>query len=223
MSNPTNKNSRLLAAADIHGYKEELSLLLKEADYDPLQDRLILLGDYIDADKPSTWDTLDLIYQLVAGGAQALLGNQELRLLTSTKQRESLNPDTVEWLEQLPLYVIDGRYLFVHAGIRPGIPLSLQSPIDLTEIRDEFIPKPLSVQDEAQQYIIIFGHTPTFKLHAPAGEPWLGSRRIAIDTGAKHGYRLSLIDVSNHISYSCSTAPHERCGDLQITTIPKPY
>ncbi|WP_053372048.1 metallophosphoesterase [Paenibacillus sp. FJAT-27812] len=215
MHNPAKTNSRLLAVADIHGYKEELLDLLQKASYNPLQDQLILLGDYIDADNPDTWGTLDTVRRLVAEGAAALLGNQELRLLASTKSSKTLNASTKAWLRKLSLYFIQGPYLFVHAGIRPGVPLHKQNSADLTEIRDEFIYTPLSEQDEARPYTIIFGHTPTFKLDAP-GTIWQGERRLAIDTGAKHGYRLTLLDVSGKLSYSCSTSPGSRGGDFRI-------
>jgi serine/threonine protein phosphatase 1 len=218
LHNPTQTNSRLLAVADIHGYKEELLYLLQEAAYNPHQDQLILLGDYIDADNPATWSTLDTVRQLVAEGAAALLGNQELRLLASAKSSKTLSAGTKEWLRRLPLYFIQGSYLFVHAGIRPGVPLDQQRPSDLTEIRDEFIYTSLSEQDEAQPYTIIFGHTPTFKLDSP-GTIWQGERRFAIDTGAKHGYRLTLLDVSSKLSYSCSTSPKSRGGDFRIAAL----
>lgn len=217
MYNPTKTDSRLLAIADIHGYEEELLLLLQEAAYNPHHDRLILLGDYIDADRPATWGTLDTIHQLINEGAQALLGNQELRLLASAESSSALHPETKEWLHKLSLYVVVGQYLFVHAGIRPGVPLHEQKKKDLTEIRDEFIYTPLPDSDEAQSYTIIFGHTPTFKLDASSpGAIWHGNRRLAIDTGAKHGCRLTLLDVSSQLSYSCSTAPESRGGDFKL-------
>ncbi|WP_054025203.1 metallophosphoesterase [Bacillus sp. FJAT-28004] len=223
MLNPTKTDSRLLAIADIHGYQEELMLLLKEAAYNPHHDRLILLGDYIDADRPATWGTLDTVHQLITEGARALLGNQELRLLASAKSSRALHPETKEWLRELPLYLVDGQYLFVHAGIRPGVPLHEQKTKDLTEIRDEFIYAPLSGADEAQSYTIIFGHTPTFKLDASSpGAIWQGNRRFAIDTGAKHGCRLTLLDVSSQLSYSCSTAPESGCGDFRLEKLKTP-
>ncbi|WP_162341228.1 metallophosphoesterase [Paenibacillus paridis] len=223
MPTPTIKHSRLLAAADIHGYKDELSLLLKEANYNPLHDQLILLGDYIDADDPATWGTLDTVRQLAAEGALVLPGNQELRLLANMEHQPSFPSGTLQWLEQLPLYIVEENFLFVHAGLRPGIPLNKQSAKDLTEIRDDFINQPLAEHDEALAYVIIFGHTPTFKLGAPAGELWAGNRRLAIDTGAKHGCRLSLLDVGQLIRYSCSTAAHSRGGDLRRESLSHPF
>lgn len=212
---PANADNRLLAIADIHGCHEELLLLLREAAYNPAQDKLILLGDYINADDKATWNTLSLIRQLVASGARALAGNQELRLLASDSNARLLEPSVKHWLQELPFYHLEAPYLFVHAGIRPGVPLLKQSRQDLTEIRDAFIHNDLAEHDDCKPYIVIFGHTPTFKLKAIPGSIWQGQRKIGIDTGAKHGYRLTLLDLSGQMSYSCSTAPGARSSDLR--------
>ncbi|WP_171056353.1 metallophosphoesterase [Paenibacillus sinopodophylli] len=217
---PIISESRLLAIADIHGYHEELLLLLQKASYNPLKDQLILLGDYIDADEPATWRSLSIIKQLASEGAKALLGNQELKLLAAERRDKRLSLPHQQWLQSLPFYHLDRTYLFVHAGIRPGIPLAKQSHKDLTEIRDGFIYEKLTLQDECQPYVIIFGHTPTFKLKVQPGELWHGDRRIAIDTGAKHGYRLTLLDLTSKLSYSCSTASTSRGGHMRITSLP---
>ena len=39
----------------------------------------------------------------------------------------------------MPLHHSEGDYLFVHAGVRPGIPLDKQSPEDLMQIREDFL------------------------------------------------------------------------------------
>lgn len=65
-----------------------------------------------------------------------------------------------------------GDFLFVHAGIRPGIPLPQQDPQDLCWIRDEFLD---STADHG--VMVVHGHTPV--LH-----PQIHANRINIDTGA---------------------------------------
>ena len=42
-----------------------------------------------------------------------------------------------EFLNNLQLYFESDDYLFVHAGIRPNVPLDLQDPHDLVWIREE--------------------------------------------------------------------------------------
>lgn len=65
-----------------------------------------------------------------------------------------------------------GDYLFVHAGIRPGIPLERQQPRDLRWIREPFLSDP---RDHGM--MIVHGHTIT-------DEPDVRSNRIGIDTGS---------------------------------------
>lgn len=87
----------------------------------------------------------------------------------------------VEFMRKLPLTHIEGDYLFVHAGIRPGIPLERQQRDDLLWIRDEFL---YSTKDHGK--IVVHGHTIS---EAPDQQP----NRIGIDTGAFHTDRLTCL------------------------------
>ena len=217
------KNSatmRLLVISDIHGHQEGLELLLHKAGYKPAADQLVLLGDYIDKD-PLTWSTLAFIKKLVDESAQAVPGNLEMGLLAmlAAQQDEQerveaavRGKDVLDWLAQLPGYIVSAPYLFVHAGVRPGVPLSEQSMKDMTEIREAF----WGTEEQATGYTVVFGHTPTFKLGASDGQIWRRSGKIGIDTGAKHGCRLTLLDLQEGMSYSCSTAADSLYKDVQI-------
>ncbi|MFB5675220.1 metallophosphoesterase [Paenibacillus terreus] len=216
MLNPTENAGRLLVISDIHGHKHGLSLLLSEAAYNPRQDRLILGGDYIN-DTPDTWDTLETIQALVQSGAQAILGNKETKLMKQPKEKTKTVRTLIDWLNTLPAYIEEDGFLFVHAGFRPGVPLEEQSLKDMTEIREEFWGESDSVAD--QSGTVIFGHTPTFRMGASPGELWRANRKIGIDTGAKHGCRLTLLDVHAQITYSCSTAADRMYEDLRIQNL----
>lgn len=229
---------RVLAISDIHGYKDGLLRLLQNANYDPSRDQLLLLGDYIDADNAVSWDTLDLVRELTESGAIAIPGNQELKLASladrsRSRRRRSSLPSKInryeKWILSLPLYVIHNHILFVHAGIRPEVPLTQQSVRDLTEVRELFFNCPhdklaaLIDQDESNREgtlwrSIMFGHTPTFKLGGDPGQIWSDSRRIGIDTGSKHGYRLTLLDLDGGSTYSCATSPGYQSSDFRIGT-----
>jgi len=78
----------------------------------------------------------------------------------------------VEFLEQLELSFETGDYLFVHAGVRPGIPLDQQSVEDLLLIREPF----LSWRRDLGR-VVVHGHT-------VETEPVVRNNRIGIDTGA---------------------------------------
>jgi serine/threonine protein phosphatase 1 len=76
------------------------------------------------------------------------------------------------FLAALTLAHEEGDYLFVHAGIRPGLPLRAQNPADLLWIRDEFLS---SSADFGK--IIVHGHS-------ISARPDVQRNRIGIDTGA---------------------------------------
>jgi len=216
-------SSRLLAISDIHGHQEGLELLLHKAGYKPAADQLVLLGDYIDKD-PLTWSTLAYVKKLVEEGAQAVPGNLEMGLLAQLAahgdgldrfEAAVRGKGVLDWLTQLPAYIVSTPYLFVHAGVRPGVPLSEQSMKDMTEIREDF----WGAEAQATGYTVVFGHTPTFKLGAPDGQIWRRPGKIGIDTGAKHGCRLTLLDLQEGTSYSCSTATDSLYKDVQIRSV----
>jgi len=76
-----------------------------------------------------------------------------------------------------------GDFFFVHAGVRPGVPLGEQREADLLWIRDEF----LESSEDFGKYIV-HGHT-------PVREPDIRANRINIDTGAYATGNLTLLSV----------------------------
>jgi serine/threonine protein phosphatase 1 len=76
-----------------------------------------------------------------------------------------------------------GDFFFVHAGVRPRVPLDQQHEDDLLWIRDEFL-----LYEEDFGKLIIHGHT-------PVSEPDIRPNRINIDTGAYATGRLTGIVI----------------------------
>lgn len=76
-----------------------------------------------------------------------------------------------------------GDYLFVHAGIRPGVPLAEQDISDLRWIREDFLDCPAD-----HGVVVVHGHT-IFE------EPDDQGNRIGIDTGAYRTGRLTAIGI----------------------------
>lgn len=77
--------------------------------------------------------------------------------------------------------IVEGSYVFVHAGIRPGVPLEEQQSSDLRWIREEFLrmPRPL-----VPGMVIVHGHTICEDVIEQPG-------RIGLDTGAYRSGVLS--------------------------------
>ncbi|MEK4090937.1 metallophosphoesterase family protein [Viridibacillus sp. FSL H8-0110] len=67
---------KTILISDIHGELKKFQELLTLANYSPDEDRLVLLGDYIDRG-PDSADVLDLIMKLQQNGAIVLIGNHE--------------------------------------------------------------------------------------------------------------------------------------------------
>ena len=90
----------------------------------------------------------------------------------SAELRARLPDAHLRFLQALPMTYRAGGYLFVHAGIRPGIELSQQAEDDLMWIRDPFLRSPYD-----HGYVVVHGHS-------PVDAPEVRFNRINIDTGA---------------------------------------
>ncbi|MGG3306962.1 metallophosphoesterase [Paenibacillus lautus] len=209
--------SQVYAVSDVHGYGYLLETLLRHVHYDPEVDRLFLLGDYVNKG-PDSGGTLDYVKELCDSGAVALQGNNERKWLHQVPAHAGFPAS--QWLQYqqfiaaMPLWTEYDEYLFVHAGIRPGITLHAQSPEELTEIREPFFLSPQWLDKT-----IVFGHTSTFRLGVPPEELWYGDGKLGIDTGAGHGYYLSLVNLTSGIQWSISVTRPENiaCRKMKIT------
>lgn len=101
---------------------------------------------------------------------QAQLSRDLARILPVTHRR---------FLAALEPSFVCGDYLFVHAGVRPLVPLRQQKEDDLLWIRDEFL-----LWEEKFEKVVVHGHT-------PVQAPDIRTNRINIDTGAFATGRLT--------------------------------
>ncbi len=76
--------TRILAISDIHGELELLEELLIKVKFDATQDKLFLLGDYIDRG-PASCGVLNIVAELQATGARVLMGNHEALMLKACR------------------------------------------------------------------------------------------------------------------------------------------
>ncbi|MDP9096559.1 MAG: metallophosphoesterase [Pseudomonadota bacterium] len=100
----------------------------------------------------------------------------------------------LQFLRQLVPKVQIGRYLFVHAGVRPGVRLPMQSLADLLWIREGFLDWEGTMLPDAPSLRVVHGHTPSL-------EPELRPNRLGIDTNAARGGKLTCAALSSDSVY----------------------
>ncbi len=86
--------------------------------------------------------------------------------------RRNLPTEHLEFFRDLDLVATFGDYLFVHAGLKPGVAIAKQKRTDLLWIRDEFLNSNANFGK-----IVVHGHTPSNHIE-------VRRNRIGIDTGA---------------------------------------
>jgi len=90
----------------------------------------------------------------------------------------------LDLLDDLPICVSLPKFFFVHAGIRPGVPLDRQEDEDLIWIRAPFLNARL-----AGDITVVHGHTPVDAIDIAPG-------RIDIDTGCFRSGVLTALRVT---------------------------
>ena len=98
-----------------------------------------------------------------------------------------------DFLDGFEDLVISGDYAFVHAGIRPEVPIEDQVPADLRWIRGSFL-------DHRRPHpkMIVHGHTITDDIDRRAN-------RIGIDTGAYASGKLSALGLEGTDAWTLQT------------------
>ena len=116
--------------------------------------------------------------------------------------RAAIPPAHLDFLESFADTFRFGDYLFVHAGIRPGVELDHQDQFDLRWIREPFLS-----DEKAHGLVVVHGHTVV-----PAVEE--RPNRIGLDTGAYQSGVLTALAVEEGERWYLSTAdaagPRER-------------
>ena len=211
----------IYAIGDIHGCLSHLEHLIDLVNPDLDRHRLIFMGDYIDRG-PDSAGVVDFIIDLKKRynpeNIICLMGNHERMFLdyldgkdemlflmnggvTTTasywgeygdRLNRRLPPEHWEFYQTLKLYYETDDYIFVHAGLKPGLPLENQQEEDLLWIRKEFIS---SDYDFGRR--VIFGHT-------PMRSPLVRANKIGIDTGAVYGNKLTCVVLPDEKFYAVS-------------------
>jgi len=210
---------RVYAIGDIHGCDAQLAnlheIIAEDFARRPVDHAVLLhIGDYVDRGA----DTAGVLRRLLPGSPVAgmsvvnLVGNHDETMLHALfgdrpaatdwlfaggrpalesygvdpdSPRESwperVPPEHLDWLRSLTLTHREGGYFFVHGGVRPGVPLELQVREDLLRMRQPFL-----YSDADFGAVVVHGHS-------PVKEPVVRHNRVAIDTGAVFGGKLTAL------------------------------
>ena len=183
--------ARLIGISNIHGEYEKLCTVIDKIA-PKNDDTFIFMGDYIDRGAKSKEVVDKLISMQKICNCVYLIGSHEYALLHANSDEyynylfwnyggvqtaesygsfENILKVHGDFFKKLKFYYINGKYLFIHAGIRNGIPLEKQSEVDMVYIRKDFYNNKHDLP-----YKIIFGHTEFEK-------PLIQEDKICIDTG----------------------------------------
>jgi diadenosine tetraphosphatase ApaH/serine/threonine PP2A family protein phosphatase len=135
---------RTIIVGDIHGCIDEFEELIRVIQYNKNSDRLILLGDLIDRGP----DSLAVVQKARKMGLECVMGNHEYKFLKWWKSTGSqadvydrkdfytqFTDEDVNYIFRMPTYIKLEGAVIVHAGVKPGIPISAQSKDDLMYLR----------------------------------------------------------------------------------------
>jgi serine/threonine protein phosphatase 1 len=210
---------KIFAIGDIHGCYDRLKTLMGKIPIDYSRDTLVFIGDYIDRGphpfevvdyliklknrfpdviflKGNHEDMLDKFlsgadrYTYLLNGGQQTLDSYLIKPVQADQSEFfPIPPEHMEFFKSLRLFYETEEFIFVHAGLRPRVPLESQNTEDLLWIRNKFVS---SKYDFGKR--VIFGHTP---LKKPLVEP----NKIGIDTGAVYGNALTCVQLPDLVFF----------------------
>ncbi|MDC7786726.1 metallophosphoesterase family protein [Rhodoplanes sp. TEM] len=133
-----------------------------------------------------TWRQFGGLETLMSYGVRPSLAPAEADPIQLSRALSRALPDRHHafFATLMPFFSL-GDYFFVHAGVRPGVPLERQAETDLLWIRQDFL-----LSEDWHGKMIVHGHT-------PVREPEFLANRINIDTGAYATGRLTCLIVEH--------------------------
>lgn len=123
--------------------------------------------------------------------------------------RRAVPAEDLAFIRSFEDQVMIGDYLFVHAGVRPDVPLDQQRRADLRWIREPFLNHPHSFGP-----VVVHGHTITDRAHQ-------AHNRIGIDTGAYRTGRLTALGLEGTERWFIDAATDED-GTMAVSQRSKP-
>jgi len=225
------------AITDIHGNARAFLKLLDHVDPDPEQ--MVILGDLGDRGLQTfeVYEEVSLLmeegcrvirgnhdewYEQHLNAKSTYFLSDEVGGSTTVKSFENAvqkhGYSKVEGIRRnvfrnLMPYLETEDFIFVHAGIDPRLPdMSRQTSNTLQFGCDAWRNPTL---EHSFDQVVVFGHTPTYSIHKNISEDdatvWFSRarRKMAIDTGAGFGNRLTMVDLQKGKAYAYDFAERD--------------
>jgi len=122
------------------------------------------------------------------GGNKTILSYQK-KSIGMEKTSDMFPESHISFLKQTKLYYETDKYIFVHAGANPLVPMKEHKEDYLLWVRENFI-----IDETPWPKKVIFGHT-------PHEEPLVMSNKIGIDTGAVWDGKLTCLELPSEKFY----------------------
>jgi serine/threonine protein phosphatase 1 len=159
-------------------------------NHDRLMHRFVMAPDWHD---PALRAGMNWLHDLIGGRATlASYGVTRIESLTQAQAaaRDHIDVEDLNFIAARPCHFSCGQVVFVHAGIRPGIPLEDQTEQDLVWIRDPFLH---DTRDHGP--LVVHGHTALTR-------PMHYRNRLNIDSGAAYGGPLTAIVIEGRDTFA---------------------
>lgn len=207
-------SKRLLAIGDSHGCFRQLYNLVTEIIHLTMEDKLVMLGDYIDRGAESK-EVLDLIMELISDGYDIvpLMGNHEDMMINAHRSpldnynwmlnggdetlrsfgvvsAKEIDKIYIDFISAMPLYHIIGNFIFVHGGFNDDIDDPFEDEYSMMWERRFEYHSPVF-----KGKTIVHGHRP-HALRELKDELKLSPSVINIDTGCVYGKDYGLGDLT---------------------------
>jgi len=206
---------RTIVIGDIHGCYDELVELLDKLTLRS-DDRVVAVGD-LTVKGPKSREVLDLFSK--DERFSSVVGNHDIALvrhwrdeniaLKSSQAKTFAELKTTgdryfRYLASLPLLINLPSQVVVHAGLRPGIPLSEQSADDLLELRT--LGEDRTSRTGTPWYEMYDGPLTALFGHWPAPKPRIAKHAIGLDTGCVYGGELTAYILETRVFVSVPAA-----------------
>lgn len=147
-------------------------------------------------------------YPVDPGAFAAALEDGDYRALRTLAERVVPAAD-LDFMRGFEDQIRVGDYLFVHAGILPGVEPERQDPLDLHWIREPFLS-----HEGSHGFVVVHGHTITV-------DPVIRANRIGLDTGAYRSGRLTALGLEGTERWLIEASEDEGRSCIAVTPVPR--